>query len=172
MSHIKERLKQYKDELSKHSRYEAILVGTVMAMLKELQDDLEQDDKRTGRLRTLSEIQEDVRALTRVPSEFIHAKLDELAEEIGELVNNQWIPVEERLPEEHDSIYAKYKGTPEWRRYMFEKTSEYVLVTLNFKDGNIITFARTVDGEWKKETSFLGRVVIAWMPFPEPYKED
>lgn len=31
------------------------------------------------RNRTLKEIQEDIRTLTRVPSEFIHAKLDELA---------------------------------------------------------------------------------------------
>lgn len=38
-----------------------------------------------SRNRSLEEIQEDIRTLTRVPSEFIHAKLDELAEEIGEL---------------------------------------------------------------------------------------
>lgn len=38
-----------------------------------------------GRKRILKEIQEDIRTLTRVPSEFIHAKLDELADEVGEL---------------------------------------------------------------------------------------
>lgn len=43
------------------------------------------------RNRTLKEIQEDIRTLTRVPSEFIHAKLDELAKEIEELVDKQWI---------------------------------------------------------------------------------
>lgn len=41
------------------------------------------------RNRTLKEIQEDIRTLTRVPSEFIHAKLDELAKEIEELVDKQ-----------------------------------------------------------------------------------
>ena len=38
-----------------------------------------------NRNRSLEEIQEDIRTLTRVPSEFIHAKLNELAEEVGEL---------------------------------------------------------------------------------------
>lgn len=41
------------------------------------------------RNRTLKEIQEDIRTLTRVPSEFIHAKLDELAKEIEELVDQE-----------------------------------------------------------------------------------
>lgn len=50
------------------------------------------------RNRTLKEIQEDIRTLTRVPSEFIHAKLDELAKEIEELVDKQWIPCSEDLP--------------------------------------------------------------------------
>lgn len=45
MSRIKERLKQYKGELSKYSKYETILVGTVMDILEELQDDLKQDEK-------------------------------------------------------------------------------------------------------------------------------
>lgn len=48
MSRIKERLKQYKDELSKYSKYETILVGTVMDILEELQDDLEQGEKENG----------------------------------------------------------------------------------------------------------------------------
>lgn len=34
---------------------------------------------------------------------------------------NGWIPVSERLPEEHDSIFAKFKGTDNWKRGMFEK---------------------------------------------------
>lgn len=48
MSRVKERLKQYKGELSKYSKYETILVGTVMDILEELQDDLEQDEKENG----------------------------------------------------------------------------------------------------------------------------
>lgn len=29
---------------------------------------------------------------------------------------NGWILVSERLPEEHDSIFAKFKGTDNWKR--------------------------------------------------------
>ena len=64
-----------------------------------------------SRNRSLEEIQEDIRTLTRVPSEFIHAKLDELAEEIGELAEPKWIPCSEKMPEERDSIFARWKGT-------------------------------------------------------------
>lgn len=28
----------------------------------------------------------------------------------------KWIPVTERLPEEHDSIFAKFKGTEKWKK--------------------------------------------------------
>ena len=132
------------------------------------------DKKRTIRLRTLSEIQEDIRTLTRVPSEFIHAKLDELAEEVGELVNNQWIPVTERLPEERNSIFAKFKGTADWwKPAMFEKTSPYVIATVRYKDGTVLTEqAHTEDGKWKVGTSVFPKEVIAWMPLPEPYREE
>ena len=81
--------------------------------------------------------------------------------------------LQKKLPEEHDSIFTKYKETPDWKPGMFEKTSEYVLVTIKYKDGDVLVDrARTVDGGRKTETSFLGRKIIAWMPFPEPYKED
>ena len=29
-------------------------------------------------------------------------------------VRAEWITVTERLPEEHDSLFAKFKGTPQW----------------------------------------------------------
>ena len=31
---------------------------------------------------------------------------------IGKMEAQQWIPVSERLPEEHDSMFAKWYGTP------------------------------------------------------------
>lgn len=84
----------------------------------------------------------------------------------------RWIPVTERLPEERDSIFAKFKGTDNWKRGMFEKTSKYVIATVVYDDGTILTErAHTTDGIWKTESPVLGGKVIAWMPFPEPYKE-
>lgn len=89
-------------------------------------------------------------------------------EKIGE-----WIPCSERLPEERDSIFAKFKGTDKWKDGMFERISENVLVTVEFDDGTRRTeVSHTVDGKWKFDISVLQRKIIAWSPIPEPYKEE
>lgn len=86
---------------------------------------------------------------------------------------NGWIPVSERLPEEHDSIFAKFKGTDNWKRGMFEKTSKYVIATVVFDDGTVLVEqVHTTDGIWRTDKKVLGGTVFAWMDYPEPYKED
>lgn len=86
---------------------------------------------------------------------------------------NSWIPVSERLPEEHDSIFAKFKGTDNWKRGMFEKTSKYVIAIVVFDDGTaLVEQAHTTDGIWRTDKKVLGGTVVAWMDYPEPYKED
>lgn len=83
-----------------------------------------------------------------------------------------WIPVSERLPEERDSIFAKFKGTDKWEKGMFEKTSSTVIVTVCSDDGSRrTTTANTIDGRWKTDIILSGDEVIAWMPLPEPYRE-
>ena len=47
----------------------------------------------------------------------------------------KWIPATKRLPEEYDSMFAKYKGTKKWNKSMFGKTSCDVIVTVEFADG-------------------------------------
>lgn len=85
---------------------------------------------------------------------------------------NGWIPVSERLPEERDSIFAKFKGTDNWKRGMFEKTSKYVITTVVFDDGTVLVEqAHTTDGIWRTDKKVLGGTVVAWMDYPEPYKE-
>lgn len=70
---------------------------------------------------------------------------------------NGWIPVSERLPEEHDSIFAKFKGTDNWKRGMFEKTSKYVIATVVFDDGTVLVEqAHTTDGIWRTDKKVLG----------------
>lgn len=82
-----------------------------------------------------------------------------------------WIPVTERLPEEEDSIFARYYGTDRWRKAMFRKKSREVIVTSVFEDGELHTeVAHTTDGEWHVGVNVVPRTVIAWMPLPEPYK--
>lgn len=83
-----------------------------------------------------------------------------------------WIPCSKRLPEEHESIWAKAKGTDRWSEAMWEKQSDEVIVTELFEDGTTRTdTACTHDGEWYVKIKAVKRKIIAWMPLPEPYKE-
>ena len=84
----------------------------------------------------------------------------------------RWIPCSERLPEEEDSIFARYYGTDRWRKAMFRKKSREVIVTSVFEDGELHTeVAHTTDGKWCVGVNVVPRTVIAWMPLPEPYEE-
>lgn len=87
-------------------------------------------------------------------------------------MKNRWIPVSEKMPEERDSMFAKLKGTSKWKEAMFEKISKDVLVAILFKQSLFVQSARTVDGKWKNDFLKLGGKVVAWMPYPEPYKEN
>ena len=82
-----------------------------------------------------------------------------------------WIPCSERLPEEYDSIFAKFKGTDKWNDFMFEKISDEVNATVEFEDGKRKTMTLyTIDGKWKTGIRIVKFKVIAWQPLPEPYK--
>lgn len=91
---------------------------------------------------------------------------------IGELAKvPKWIPVTERLPEEHDSMFAKWYGTPLWQPGMFRTTSGDVLVCVEFGEGSrVVSTARTNAGEWNISSIFSGKVTH-WMPLPNPPKE-
>lgn len=105
--------------------------------------------------------------------------IDESIEFIKSNILNQdtqshgnWIKCSEQMPPEHDSIFAKFKGTDKWNIGMFEKCSDYVNVTVEFEDGSRNTETRcTHDGKWDciKDT-VVKRKVIAWKPLPEEYK--
>src|SRR5574344_689519 len=70
---------------------------------------------------------------------------EELAKEPQEC---KWIPCSERMPEEHDTAFTKYKGTEKWNDLMFAKASNEVLVTAKFEDGTTKSFTmRTFDGK-------------------------
>lgn len=96
---------------------------------------------------------------------------------IVEVEGNSWIPVEERMPEEHDSAFAKYKGTDKWMPGMFEKCSDEVEVTYRFtndkaEEQRIVLTSYTNDGEWSIEKEFgsFDEKVVAWRPLGEPYQ--
>ena len=102
----------------------------------------------------------------------IEALKKQAAKQATSNYTSEWIPVSERLPEEHDTMFAKFKGTDKWSDSMFAKKSDKVNVTVEFDDGSRMTQTLyTIDGEWKRETNIKHKV-IAWRPLPEPYKEN
>lgn len=83
----------------------------------------------------------------------------------------EWIPVSEKLPDEHDSVFAKSYGTDKWNNMFWRTTSNRVIATIKYNDGTVIVKeAFTHDGEWTVEKKNINCKVIAWMPFPNPYK--
>ena len=81
-----------------------------------------------------------------------------------------WISVEDGLPQEHDTIFAKLYGTDKWRDCMFLKVSDDVRVVKVFRDGTKrVHHDHTVDGRWESERKGLDVYghVTHWMPNPE-----
>lgn len=79
------------------------------------------------------------------------------------------------LPPEHETVFARLKGTDKWLPSMFEKMLRNVLVTLEMCDKNgtperIVTVAHTVDGQWRGLPFIVPNKVIAWADMPAPLK--
>lgn len=83
----------------------------------------------------------------------------------------EWIPVEEKLPEQYDSIFVGKKWI-KWQDGMWHKESDYVLVTVEMKGKKEVSTANTHDGKWGFFGIYPDAKVTAWMPLPEPYKEE
>lgn len=110
-------------------------------------------------------------------------QLHELGYELGQKIdgkevnvstNDGWIPCSSgNMPEEHDSIFAKLKGTDRWSDSMFGKTSDIVNVTVMNENGErTVTQATTSDGNWKCDLLRWNKSfrIVAWQPLPEPYQ--
>lgn len=85
----------------------------------------------------------------------------------------EWIPVSERLPDEHDSIFAKLLETDKLNDALWRTQSKRVLVTIEYEDGTkSVMSSHTTDGKWviEKRDKFSKCKVVAWMPLPKPYK--
>ena len=84
----------------------------------------------------------------------------------------RWIPVSERLPEEHESIFVKFQFTDSWMPGMFLTTSNDVIAAVICENGSRKTaIARTQDGKWNMCYIPGGKEVTHWMPLPEPPEE-
>ena len=87
-------------------------------------------------------------------------------------IPDSWIPVTKEMPEEHDTMFAKYWGTDRWNEYMFRRKSELVEVTVELEDGTRYTDAsRTYDGKWDVEKRHgVKKKVVVWHYMSEPWK--
>lgn len=99
--------------------------------------------------------------------------------DVRKMVDN-WIPVEEGLPEEHPGktrvtkIFQDKRYKECWHniKSLHKNASDKVLVTLEINGETTIDFDRTVDGKWEIERMYNGLLnekVTAWQPLPEPY---
>lgn len=88
-------------------------------------------------------------------------------------MNDGWIPVEERLPEESEEFNDRYDPVSlavidtEWH-----KESDVVQITVHDKDKEeyLISADYTYDGEWAHFGCMKDTYdVIAWKPLSEPY---
>ena len=84
-----------------------------------------------------------------------------------------WVSVKDRLPEETESMFARFHATEKWDRAMWKNESEAVLVCVRFPDGGRkVTIGRLHDGKWNTTVSkVLPHEVTHWMPLPEPPEE-
>ena len=105
------------------------------------------------------------------PMNEIYDAMFSLRELVNKAESLEWIPVEERLPEEHESIFSKMYGKNERKKAFWKTSSKYVLATIEYSDGTrIVKTSHTIDGEWADEKRNSCCKVVAWMSFPEPYK--
>lgn len=105
-----------------------------------------------------------------MPSIFIPS-LDKVIETISECEEPSeiphWISVEDYMPDEHESIFAKYYGTNKWNDSMFINRSDNVLVVEVYEDGSKkVGVAHTCDGEWRYDIPIIKRKIIYWMKMP------
>ena len=101
--------------------------------------------------------------------------LEMLQELVNKVDSFEWITVSEKLPDEHDSIFARLYGTDKWNDAFWRTESKEVLVTIEYEDGiRSVTSSYTTDGKWELEKRVKLRKckVVAWMPLPKPYKEN
>ena len=86
-----------------------------------------------------------------------------------------WISVEDRLPEMHESIFAKFYGSELWTQAMWREESDRMIVRIVFPDGTkSVGTGRLYDGKWRTDivSRTLNPRITYWRPMPEPPEEE
>ena len=117
----------------------------------------------------INELADNIESALAVDSDYVDCvRTDTLQTVVGLLKEQNWVKCSDRMPEEHDSIFAKLKGTDKWQSSMFEKSSDDVRIVEVFGDGTRRVYhSHTIDGKWDIENRPIKRTVTHWMPNPE-----
>ena len=102
-----------------------------------------------------------IKALEHDPHETVTEFADRCREcgaRYGRLLNQKWIPVSERLPEK-DGRYLAYIVNEYECRLRYIMTCDLILNSIS-------------KNHWFPDDECASNNVIAWMPLPEPYKEE
>lgn len=94
-------------------------------------------------------------------------------DDMREQEEQKWIPVTERMPDEHESVFAHFYGTYKWTDGMFRCVSDEVIACVKTANGKrFIKALSTHDGKWFHKVCSEGKEVTHWRPFPELPKEE
>ncbi|MBD5395618.1 MAG: DUF551 domain-containing protein [Lachnospiraceae bacterium] len=150
-----------------------ILGDHIYHILNEYEDKIADQKEITDLLEEAAEEIQNLYGRDTDLTERLYTKAQEIENAEGcQTQKDKWILCSEKMPEERDSIFAKWKGTDKWNNSMFEKTSDDVNATIEFEDGKrTVKTLHTIDGKWNKGSIGIKFKVIAWQPFPEPCKE-
>lgn len=114
-----------------------------------------------------------LKGLTKVKIvEALKVAIQALEEKQAREQTDGWISVEDDMPPEHDSIFAKLYGTEKWNKFMWRKTSGEVNVVKEFENGDrIVTSGYAQDGKFIEKNSVVKSKVTHWQPLPQPPKD-
>lgn len=87
--------------------------------------------------------------------------------------SSRWIAVNDAMPEEHDSIFAKFYGTDKWDKNMSRKVSDECIVCCACEDGKMrVTTSWTKDGVFRNPYDLTKTEITHWMLLPSAPKEE
>lgn len=139
--------------------------------MQELEKILEEIDKEIAKERAICEDLEDT------PGWRLYEKTMNRAKDIiRKHVNDDWIPVEVELPEQHEESSDRFD--PDTLAVIdteYNMVSDLVQCTVyDFeKDEYFVCDDCTVNGKWCNFEEVTGTYkVIAWQPLPEPYRPE
>lgn len=115
-----------------------------------VQDDGDLHEMYTDVIALLKEQEEKMKHLNNITLEYEKEvfRLQTLLKEQEAVEPNEWIKCSDEMPEEQETIFAKFKGTDKWGPAMFARSSEDVRVVIVFADGTRrVSHSHTIDGK-------------------------